>query len=165
MLEHKKTSIIGGAALAAGTGLGLTVFGPLIGFLGGVTAATLATQDTKAGEVARYSGDAVLTASDQIRDIGERHNIVEKTGTVMGRVKEIDQKHSIVEQTKTGISNAAQKAREVEADYGFFNSVTNKFRRQPDCNYSPWPDKDTNDDHQQKPQNHCHDRELVYYDP
>ncbi len=153
--KHKKSSIIGGAALA-GTGLGLAIAGPVVGLLGGVVAAVTATQDTKAGDVARYSGDVVLSAGDQIKDIDEKHKIVEKTnwglGTIAGKAKEIDQNHHVVEKTKTGISNAAQKAKEVEVE-SYFNSITNKFRRQPDCNYTPWPDKDD----QQKSENNCQD--------
>lgn len=147
-----KASIIGGAAIA-GTGLGMVIAGPIIALLGGVTAATLATQDTKAGDVARYSGDVVLSAGDQMRDIDEKHAIVEKTkwgvGTLLGKAKEIDQNHGVVEKTKTGISNAAQKAREVEADYGYFNSITNKFKSKP-TNYTPWPDKVTDDEQNTK---------------
>mmetsp|Transcript_23198 Transcript_23198/g.34537 ORF Transcript_23198/g.34537 Transcript_23198/m.34537 type:complete len:227 (-) Transcript_23198:195-875(-) len=153
--EHAKASIIGGAAIA-GTGLGLAIAGPIIGLLGGVTAATLATQNSKAGDAARFSGDVVLSVGDQMKDIDEKHKIVEKTkwgfGTILGKAKEIDQNHGVVEKTKSGISYAANKAKEVEADHGYLNSVANKLGRQPSCNYTPWPDRDA--DGQQKIQDH-----------
>jgi hypothetical protein len=92
--EHRKISIIGGAAMA-GTAVGLAVAGPFIALVGGITAATLATQDTKAGRVARSTGDTVLTAGDQIRGLDERHQIVAKTkwglGSLFGRGKKIDE--------------------------------------------------------------------------
>ena len=93
--QHSKFSIVGGAALA-GTAVGMTMVGPVIGLISGIVAATIATKDTKAGDVARSTGETVLTAGDQIRDLDERHHIVEKTkwgvGSLFGRAKEIARK-------------------------------------------------------------------------
>ena len=154
--QHSKFSIVGGAALA-GTAVGMTMVGPVIGLISGIVAATIATKDTKAGDVARSTGETVLTAGDQIRDLDERHHIVEKTkwgvGSLFGRAKEIDENHKVVEKTKTGFGNAVNKAKEVDENHGIsertndglkrhFGFINNVFRRGPDCNYTPWPDHD-----------------------
>ena len=80
---HKKSSIVGGAAIA-GTVAGLIIAGPLIAVVSGVAAATLATQDTKAGRVAQSTGDNVLCAQDQIREMDKKFGIVEKTKLGVG---------------------------------------------------------------------------------
>ena len=93
--EHKKSSIVGGAALA-GTAAGLIIAGPLVAVISGVAVATLATQDTKAGKVAQSTGDTVLCAQDQIRDLDKKFRIVEKTkmgvGSLVRNVKKMTSK-------------------------------------------------------------------------
>lgn len=80
---HKKASIVGGAAIAGCTA-GLIIAGPLIAVVSGITVATLATQDTKAGRIAQSTGDTVLCAQDQIREMDKKHKIVEKTRRGVG---------------------------------------------------------------------------------
>mmetsp|Transcript_5975 Transcript_5975/g.7620 ORF Transcript_5975/g.7620 Transcript_5975/m.7620 type:complete len:208 (+) Transcript_5975:138-761(+) len=169
--EHKKLSIVGGAALA-GSAAGMFIAGPFIALVGGITAATVATQDTKAGDAARSVGDTLLTGCDTARDINEKHQVSTKARSGMGsfwsKAKEVDEKHHIVENTKEGAKEVYQKAKEVDEKHGIvertnqglknsFQFVSDKiritgkqqssnhsstfFKRKPDCNYTPWPDR------------------------
>ena len=137
---HKKASIVGGAAIA-GTAAGLIIAGPLIAVVTGITAATLATQDTKAGAVARSTGDTVLCAQDQMRAVDKKLKIVEKTKwgvrSLFGKAKKIDEDHQIVDKTKRGVGNVVTKVKEVDERHGI---SFNPFR--PKHNYTAWPDRD-----------------------
>ena len=70
--------IIGAAAIAGGVA-GLVLAGPLIAVVGAVGAGALATQSTKAGDVARASGDVVISAGERAKKIDEKHHVVDKT--------------------------------------------------------------------------------------
>ena len=58
---------------------GLVLAGPLIAVVGAVGAGALATQSTKAGDVARASGDVVISAGERAKKIDEKHHVVDKT--------------------------------------------------------------------------------------
>jgi hypothetical protein len=163
--SHKRNAIVGGAAIA-GTAAGLAIAGPLIGIVGGVAAATVATRETKAGDIARASGDAVLTVGDRAKDLDQKHGILDKTkkgmGSVVDKAKEMDEKHNIVDKTKRGVGNTYQNVRKFEEKHAImerageglmkgFNFVSNKlkpnqqqtqYKPKQNSNYSPWPDRD-----------------------
>jgi hypothetical protein len=116
--EKNATDKIVGAAAIAGGVAGLVIAGPIIGAVGAVGAAALATQNNKAGDVARASGDVVLAAGQRAKEIDEKHHIVDKTKTaaqgVCQKGKEIDEKHHIVDKTKTAAGNLVKGAKEFE---------------------------------------------------
>lgn len=70
--------IIGAAAIAGGV-IGLVLFGHLVAVVCAVGAGALATQSTKAGDVARASGDVVISAGERAKKIDEKHHVVDKT--------------------------------------------------------------------------------------
>ena len=92
--------LIGAAAIAGGVA-GLVIAGPVIGVIGAAGAAALATQDNKAGEVARASGDVVIAAGEKAKQIDEKHDVVNKTKKAAGgfvqKTKEFEQKHHLGE--------------------------------------------------------------------
>merc|ERR1739844_593901 len=109
--------VIGAAAIAGGVA-GLAIAGPLVGVVGAVGAGALATQNNKAGDVARASGDVVISAGERAKQIDEKHHVVEKTKKGMAGLlqkgKELDEKHQIKEKTKNAASGLMKNAKEFE---------------------------------------------------
>ena len=63
-----KRSQIGGAAVVGGLA-GLVLMGPLVGLVAAGGAAVVATTKTKAGDVARSTGDLTVSATKNIKDL------------------------------------------------------------------------------------------------
>lgn len=154
--KFSKPSIIGGAAVV-GTTAGLIIAGPIVGIVGGVAAAVVATQDSIAGRVARSSGETVLTAGDKVKDFNEKNQIVEKTKWGFGRLArkagEIDESHQVVERGKRSVNSTIKSAKEVDKKHGIRESINDGFQRhfgfiatklgrKPNCNYTPWEEDD-----------------------
>ena len=120
--KSAKDKVIGAAAIAGGVA-GLVIAGPLVGVVGAVGAGALATQNNKGGEVARASGDVVLSAGQKAKELDEKHHVVEKTKQGMSgffqKGKEIDEKHHITEKTKVAAGGLMQKTKEFEEKHGF----------------------------------------------
>lgn len=99
--------VIGAAAVAGGVA-GLVVAGPVLGIVGAVGAGILATENSKAGDVARASGDVVLSAKDRAKKIDEKHHVVDKTkkatSTFVSKAKEFEKKHHVGEKTGKGLT-------------------------------------------------------------
>ena len=104
----KVTDKVIGAAAVAGGVAGLVVAGPVLGIVGAVGAGILATENSKAGDVARASGDVVLSAKDRAKKIDEKHHVVDKTkkatATFVSRAKEFEKKHHVGEKTGKGLT-------------------------------------------------------------
>lgn len=150
--EYKQTSIIGGAAIA-GTTVGMALAGPFLALVSGITAATIATQSNTAGNIARSTGKTVLHASDTMKDIDDKHKIVQKTkwgiGYLFGKAKEVEDNHRVVEKTRWGFGQVVNKAKEVDerheisdrANDGLksrFGFIIEKFNKDAKCNYTSW---------------------------
>lgn len=98
--------VVGAAAVAGGVA-GLVLAGPVLGIVGAVGAGILATENSKAGKVARASGDVVLSAKDRAKKIDEKHHVVDKTkeatkkaaSTFVSKAKDFEKKHHIGEKT------------------------------------------------------------------
>ena len=87
LLGHGLASWPNCQAMAGQSRPGLAIAGPLIGVVGAVGAGALATQNNKAGDVARASGDVVLSAGARAKKIDEKQlaeerNLIEKAGKV-----------------------------------------------------------------------------------
>lgn len=99
--------VVGAAAVAGGVA-GLVVAGPVLGIVGAVGAGILATENSKAGDVARASGDVVLSAKDRAKKIDEKHHVVDKTkkatSTFVSKAKEFEKKHHVGEKTGKGLT-------------------------------------------------------------
>ncbi len=150
--RFKKPSIVGGAAIV-GTATGLIVAGPLIGIVGGVAAAIVATQDSRAGKVARSTGESVLIAGETVQDFSQKNQIVEKTKwgfrKVSEKAGEIDERHQVVAKGKRGVDNALKRAQEVDKNHDIrgsindrwqehFDKLASKFRGEKNSHYSDW---------------------------
>ncbi len=150
--EYKQTSIIGGAAIA-GTTVGLALAGPFLALVSGITAATIATQNNLAGNIARSTGKTVLQTSDTMKDIDDKHKIVQKTkwgvGYLFGKAKEVDDNHRVVEKTKWGFGQVVNKAKEVDEKHEIsdrandglknrFGFIIEMFNKDAKCNYTSW---------------------------
>lgn len=109
--------VIGAAAIAGGVA-GLVISGPIIGIVGAGVAGALATQNNKAGDAARASGDVVIATGQRAKKIDEKHHIVEKTKKaacgLVKKGKELDEKHHIKDKTKKAAGNFIQKTKEFE---------------------------------------------------
>ena len=108
---------VGGAAVAGGL-TGLIVGGPLLGVMTGAGAAVATTSKSRAGNVARRSGDAVASWGDRLlrmsKQVDEKHHVVDKTKKatrgVMTKAKQVDEKHHVVEKTKHAAGTVVDKA-------------------------------------------------------
>lgn len=69
---------VGGAA-AAGAIAGLVLGGPILACIAAGGAAAMATSRSKAGDVARQSGEAMANAGDRLRRFDNKHKVVQKT--------------------------------------------------------------------------------------
>lgn len=69
---------LGGAAAAGGLA-GLVLAGPFLALFAAAGAAVAATAKGKTGEVARSSGDAMASFGDRLRDLDQKHHVIEKT--------------------------------------------------------------------------------------
>jgi len=94
------SSIVGAAAIA-GAVAGLVIAGPVLGIVGAIGAGALASQKNKAGDVARASGDVVISAGERAKKIDEKHHVVDKTKKAsmnfMHKAKDFENKHHIGE--------------------------------------------------------------------
>ena len=106
--QGSSDKIIGAAAIAGGV-TGLVIAGPIIGVIGAIGAGALASQKNKAGDVARASGDVVISAGERAKQIDEKHHVVDKTKkvskNVIHKAKEFENKHHLGE--KAGKSMTA----------------------------------------------------------
>ena len=117
--------LIGAAAIAGGI-TGLALSGPIIGLVSAVGTATLAATTPPShpvGNIARASGDVVLSASEKAQELNQKHHIVEKTKVatkgMIHRVKEMDEKHGLCEKTKQGVVKIVNKTKEMEEKHHF----------------------------------------------
>ena len=115
--KKARNRLIGGAAVAGGLA-GLVIAGPVGLVAAGAGAAYVATTDSKAGDVARASGDVVASAGDRVKDLSQKHQVKEKASTGLQKVgakaREFDEKHQVIEKTKTGVKKVGDKAREFD---------------------------------------------------
>ena len=109
--------VVGAAAIAGGVA-GLVVAGPIVGLAGAVGAGILATQKGTAGEIARASGDVVISAGDRAKKLDEKHHIVDKTKQstqdLVQKGKELDEKHHITDKTKKAAGGLVKNAKQFE---------------------------------------------------
>jgi len=107
-----------GAAAIAGAVAGFVLIGPVTGIVGAVGAGALASQNNKAGEVARASGGVVISAGERAKKIDEKHHVVSKTkqaaGNFLQKGKELNEKHHIAEKSKKAAGDMAKKTKEFE---------------------------------------------------
>lgn len=76
--QQRRRQQVGGAAVAGGI-VGLLVAGPIVGVALGIGVAVAATTKSKAGDVARASGDAVAAVGGKLSKLDKKHHVVEKT--------------------------------------------------------------------------------------
>jgi hypothetical protein len=69
---------LGGAAVAGGL-VGLILAGPFFALLTAAGAAVAATSKGRAGDVARNSGDAMARFGDRLKELDQKHHVIEKT--------------------------------------------------------------------------------------
>ena len=114
--------VIGAAAIAGGVA-GLVIAGPLVGIAGAAGAGILATQKGTAGEVARASGDVVISAGERAKKIDQKHHVVDKTKKathdLVQKGKEIDQKHHVVDKTKNAVKGMVEETKKFEKKHHF----------------------------------------------
>lgn len=117
--------LIGAAAIAGGI-TGLVISGPIIGVVAAVGTATLAATTPPThpvGNIARASGDVILSASEKAQELNQKHHIVEKTKTatkgMVQKVKKMDEKHDLSNKTKQGVAKIVNKTKELEEKHHF----------------------------------------------
>lgn len=69
---------LGGAAVAGGLA-GLILAGPFFALLTAAGAAVAATAKGRTGEVARNSGDFMASLGDILKEVDQKHHVIEKT--------------------------------------------------------------------------------------
>lgn len=110
--QQSSDKVIGAAAIAGGVA-GLALAGPVIGIVSAVGAGALAaTQNNKAGDVARASGDVVLAAGQRAKKFDQKHHVVDKTKNAAGglfqKAKQFENKHRLGEKTGKGLTKGLQ---------------------------------------------------------
>mmetsp|Transcript_1741 Transcript_1741/g.2333 ORF Transcript_1741/g.2333 Transcript_1741/m.2333 type:complete len:160 (+) Transcript_1741:118-597(+) len=96
--KHKSSSfrggVIGGAAVAGGT-IGMLVWGPITAVVTGIGAAVAATTNTKAGAVARASGEATASVGSSVKKFDENYKVTQKSSSaIMGSARWITSKYN-----------------------------------------------------------------------
>lgn len=119
---------IGGAAIAGGVA-GLVLAGPVLAVAAGAGAAYAATSNSKAGDVARASGNAVASAGDRVKQWDQQHGIMQKTSNGLkkagAKAKEFDEKHGIMEKTKNGAKAAGTRLKEFDQKHRVVEKTSN----------------------------------------
>jgi hypothetical protein len=69
---------LGGAAVAGGLA-GLVLGGPILAVLAAAGTAVAATTKSKTGQVARSSGDAMASFGDRLKELDQKHHVIERT--------------------------------------------------------------------------------------
>lgn len=69
---------LGGAAVAGGL-VGLILAGPILALIAAAGGAVAATAKGKTGQVARHSGDAMASFGDRLKEMDQKHHVIEKT--------------------------------------------------------------------------------------
>jgi len=102
---------------------GLLLGGPILALLAGVGATCLAASDEgPAGEAARASGDAAITAGakagEAAKEANEKHHILDKIKNAFNcgwvKVQQFDEEHKATERAKEAVGGVAQKTVELE---------------------------------------------------
>lgn len=83
--ERKKSKrITQGAAIVGGI-TGVIVAGPVLGIIGAVGAAVVASQNNGvAGDIVRASGGAIMTVGDTAKEIDGKYRVIDKSKTAVG---------------------------------------------------------------------------------
>lgn len=117
--DNNNNKRIGAAAIAGGVA-GLALTGGLAGIaIGAIGTGTIAaTQNNPAGNIARASGDVVLSAGKRAKHINEKHHVVEKTQKVTKKIihkgKKLDDKYHVVDKTKQAAGDLFNKTKGFE---------------------------------------------------
>lgn len=101
---------VGGAAAVGGI-VGLIVAGPVIAIAAGIGVAVAATTKGKVGDVARASGDVVVSAGERLKQLDKKHQVTETTSKVIVKgcktvSKSLKPKDSPSKSTQTGGAKA-----------------------------------------------------------
>lgn len=111
------------AAGIAGGVVGLMFGGVVGGVVAGGTAAYVAkNRPGIAGDAARAVGDVALVATDKVREVNEKHQIVNKTRRVVDRAwtkaREADQRHlNVVGRSAHVVTGTAQRLANLEREH------------------------------------------------
>jgi len=106
---NRKSGLITGAAIAGGV-TGLILVGPIVGIAAAAGAAGLAVANRgTAGDVARASGDVVVSAGNKAKKLDEKHRFVAKTKVA---AREFDDQHDVVRKTQNAAKFTAAKTAE-----------------------------------------------------
>jgi len=101
--KDNKLGIATGAAIAGGI-VGTVVLGPLVGLVGAAAAGVMTLQNNQAGDIARGTGSAVVSAGEKAKDFSDEHQLVEKTQSASNQVvqqaQQADEQYGIVGGTK-----------------------------------------------------------------
>lgn len=122
---HTKRQLCG--ATIAGGLAGLFCGGPVVGAMTACGAALAISSRSNTGAFARDGGEAVAKIGDKIREMDQKHHIVDKTkesaSKIGDKIKELDQKHHIVDQTKENASKIGDKIREIDEKHHFVDKT------------------------------------------
>lgn len=110
----------------------MPILGPALATVAGVAAAYGATQSGAAGDACRAAGEIALTAKDKVKEINQKHDIVNQTKNgaqgILSKLRDVDGRHEIFEKVKKMLSGTAKGIGEV------FKSIAEKLNKRGDDN-------------------------------
>jgi len=109
--DQEDSSRLLGAGVVAAV-ITMPILGPTLATVAGIAAAYGATQSGAAGDACRAAGDIALNAKDKVKEINQKHDIVNQTKNgaqgILSKLRDADGRHEIFEKVKMFVSDAAK---------------------------------------------------------
>jgi len=123
--QEDSSRLIGAGVVAAV--ITMPILGPALATVAGIAAAYGATQSGAAGDACRAAGDIALNAKDKVKEINQKHDIVNQTKNgaqgILSKLRDVDGRHEIFEKVKLFLSGTAKGVGEA------FKSIAEKLNK------------------------------------
>ena len=124
--QHEDRARLIGAGVVAAV-ITLPILGPTLATVAGVAAAYGSTKSGAAGDAYRAAGDIAMNAKDKVKEINEKHDIVNQTKNgaqgILSKLKDVDGRHDLLETVKCFLANTAKGLSEA------FKSISEKINK------------------------------------
>jgi hypothetical protein len=126
--QEDRARLLGAGVVAAV--ITLPILGPGLATAAGIAAAYGSTQSGAAGDACRAAGDVALTAKDKVKEINQKHDIVNQTKNgaqgILSKLRDVNGRHEIFERVKKMLSGTAKGISEA------FKSIAEKLNKRGD---------------------------------
>lgn len=126
--QEDRARLLGAGVVAAV--ITLPILGPGLATAAGIAAAYGSTQSGAAGDACRAAGDVALTAKDKVKEINQKHDIVNQTKNgaqgILSKLRDVNGRHEIFERVKEMLYGTAKGISEA------FKSIAEKLNKRGD---------------------------------